>query len=55
MAIELREIETAARAFSEKYGVKFSIASYNTKAETLRDVFGKDALKNDANYKSEFT
>jgi hypothetical protein len=54
MAIELREIETAARAFSEKYGVKFSIASYNTKAETLRDVFGKDALKNDANYKSEF-
>jgi hypothetical protein len=54
MAIELREIETAAKAFSEKYGVKFSIASYNTKAETLRDVFGKDALKNDANYKSEF-
>ena len=54
MAIELREIETSARAFSEKYGVKFSIASYNTKAETLREVFGKDALKNDANYKNEF-
>ena len=54
MAIELREIETASRAFGEKYGVKFSISSYNAKAETLRDVFGKDALKNDANYKKEF-